>query len=101
MSDIRVTWALPEVTLRNLPVKHVLVEMRVDPSLPWSAAGNPVLPDDVQRLVSADLAPGTYFFRVTPVDDGDVLGEPAEGSAAIGFDPLGRVTDLTLVVEDN
>ena len=99
MANIRVTWDLPTVTPNNHPILHTLVEMRVDPSLPWASAGNPVLPTDVQELLSTDLAPGTYHFRVTPVDTADTLGTPAEASTEIVAEVLGSVTNLVLTVE--
>lgn len=100
MSNVRLSWELEEPTARQRPLDYVLVEFRVSDSLPWTEQDR-VAPDAPQELLFQDVAPGTFFYRVTPVDDAGTKSPfPAEAQAAIDFDPPSGVTNLTATVLD-
>lgn len=98
MANVRLTWKLPSVSLRQRAIQHAKVEIRVDASLPWTLQDQ-VPPDATQALLFQDVAPGTHYYRVTVVDADGQEGPPAETSADVPYDPPGTVTDLTATVE--
>jgi len=98
MSNVRLTWDLPTPTPRQRPIDYVLVQFRVDASLPWTDQAQ-VLATDPQELLFVDAAPGEMFYQVIAVDDGSVSGPPAETSATVAFDAPDAVLNLVATVE--
>lgn len=98
MSDVRLTWELQEPTSRQRPLEHIRVDFRVSADLPWTEQDR-VSPDGPQELLFQDVAPGTFFYRVTPVDDrGTESPFPAEVQADIDFDAPSGVVNLVATV---
>lgn len=97
MSDVRLSWNLPELTSRQLRIAHIRVDFRVDDSLPWTEQDT-VPADAVQELLFSDVAPGTYFYRVTVVDIADAEASNFV-SADVAFDDPSAVVNLQAVVE--
>ena len=97
MSDVRLSWTLPELTPRQLGIAHVRVDFRADAGLPWTEQDT-VAADAVQELLFSDVAPGEYFYRVSVVD---TAGEEAAAftSADVAFDDPSAVVDLQAIVE--
>jgi len=83
MANVRLTWTLPVPTANQRALKHVLIDARAAPSLPWGSAGNPVaVPTNF--LLLTDVGAGTWEFRATVVDVANVS------------DPTGRTTSVTV-----
>ncbi len=98
MSNVRLTWTLPDVSLRQSPIDYVRVEFRVDETFPWTEQD--VVPAaDPQELLFVDVAPGTFFYQVTIVDVNGLEGAPAFVQVDVAFDAPGVVLDLTAVEE--
>lgn len=98
MSNVRVTWALPNVSARQKPIQHTEISVRVDPALPWTVQ-DVVLPDVPQELIFFDVFPGTQYYQAVVIDTDNVRGNPVETNVAVPFDPPGTVTSLTAVLE--
>ena len=98
MSNVRLTWDLPAPTARQRAIDYVRVDIRVDPSLPWTEQTR-VLPADIQEVLFADEAPGLHFYQVTVVDVAGVESLPAEVSADVPFDAPAAVVNLLATVE--
>jgi hypothetical protein len=97
--NVRLTWELPTVTPRQLPIQHVRVEFRADASLPWTTQDT-VLPEAIQELLFVDVAPGEFFYRVVVVDTANVEDEkPAETSVVVPFDAPSSVLNLVATLE--
>ena len=98
MTNMRLTWDLPNVSIRQAPIQHTVIDFRVDPTLPW-AMQDTVAAAAVQELLFVDIQPGSYFYRATVVDADGVSGAPVETQATVAFDPPGIVTNLTATEE--
>ena len=98
MSNILVTWTLPEVTARQRPIQHTEISVRVDPSLPWTVQ-DVVVPGSVQELSFFDVAPGDHYYQAVIVDVDGLRGAPVETSVNVPFDPPGTVTTLTATLQ--
>ena len=98
MSNVRVTWTLPNVSNRQRPIQHTEISVRLDPSLPWTVQ-DVVAPDVVQELVFFDVVPGTHYYQAVVVDTEGVRGPAVETSVSIPFDPPGSVSNLTATIE--
>lgn len=97
--NVRLTWELPTPSARQLPIQHVRVDFRVDPSLPWTTQ-DVVTPDVPQELIFVDVAPGDHFYQVVVVDTAGTEDEnPAQATASVPFDPPSSVLNLAATVE--
>lgn len=89
MSNVRLLWAYPEVTGRQRPHAHVLIEARVSGELPWTNIAQVDAP--ATELVLEDVAPGEWHYQARLVDvDGRHSGT-VTASVAIDFDPPGQL----------
>lgn len=98
MSNVRVSWVLPNVTPNQKPIQHTEISVRVANILPWTVQ-DIVSPDVAQELLFVDTAAGTLFFRAIVVDIDEVRGAGKETSSETPFDVPGTVTTLIAVVE--
>ena len=98
MSDVRLSWTLPEPTSRQLRISHVRVDFRVSVDAPWTEQDT-VPADAVQELLFSDVAPGMYFYQATVVDVAGVESQPAQASADIAFDDPSDILDLVAIIE--
>ena len=99
MSNVRVTWTLPNVSPIQKPIEHTEIAFRVaSASLPWTIQDT-VAADSTQELLFVDVAPGDYEYRAVVVDVDGQRGPEAFTSASIPFATPGSVTDFTAVVE--
>lgn len=94
MSNVKLTWTLPNVSSRQKPIKHTMISVRVDPSLPWTDQ-TPVAPDGAQEINFIDVAPGTYYYRGIVEDVDGKAGDPVETSVTVPFDPPGVISSFT------
>ena len=98
MSDVRLSWTLPEPTSRQRAIAHVRVDFRVADAVPWTEQDT-VPADAVQELLFSDVAPGMYFYQATVVDVAGVESQPAQASADIAFDDPSDILDLVAIIE--
>ena len=98
MSNVRLTWTLPEVTPRQNPIAHVRIEFRVAETLPWTVQDT-VDSGATQELLFIDVQPGTFFYRAIVVDTEGLEGPPVETLVTLSFDPPGSVQNFTATVE--
>lgn len=97
MSNVRLTWTLPNPTPRQRPLAHVRIDTRVAEELPWTEIG--IVPAPGTELVVQDAAPGTWFYRATVVDSSGAESAPAFTSASVGFDGPTALADFGAVIE--
>lgn len=98
MSDVRLTWDLPDVSVRQLPIDFARVEFRADESFPWTEQ-EVVTAEEPQQLLFVDVAPGTFFYQVTMVDTDGQESNPARTQKGTPFDPPGGALNLKATVE--
>ena len=92
MSNVVLSWKDPVVAAG---IKFVLVEAAVD-DVNYSEIA--AVPPGVQTLTDQDVAPGTWFYRVTVVPEKGAQSDPVKGSIDVPFPKAGPVTELTLVL---
>lgn len=97
MSNVRLSWTLPTPSPRQRPIAHVRVEARVSEDLPWTPISN--VPAPSTEVLLQDVAPGTWFYMATVVDDEGQESEPSFASASIGFDAPTALADFSASVE--
>ena len=98
MSNVRLTWTPPAPpTARQRPQSHLRVDEKVD-GAPDFAPITAELPLDQVELLIADVAPGTWHYRVVTVDDAGVESF-AETAVDVAFDAPNAVTDLAAIIE--
>ena len=73
MSNVRLTWELPNVTPKQAPIKHTEISVRVADSLPWTVQDE-VVSSGEQAIVFFDVGPGEIFYRAVVVDELNVRG---------------------------
>ncbi len=105
---LSVRWPTLPLVLRWSTVPHATkyhVTIATDPSLANPVIGTPTKPVETQGTVFAlpgALAPGTYYWAVTPVDEGNFEGRRSRvGSFSWGWPTRssGRVLDLDPAAE--
>jgi hypothetical protein len=98
MSNIRLSWGLPNVSNRQRPIMHTEISVRVDAALPWTLQDT-VDVSSTQELVQFDAVPGTQFFKAVVFDIDGRAGPEALTNATVDFDAPGMVIGFTSVVE--
>ncbi len=98
MSDVRLSWTLPEQTSRQRAIAGVRIDFRVADDVPWTVQDT-VPADEAQELLFVDVAPGTYFYQATVVDVAGKESQPAQASADVPFDAPSNVLDLVAAIE--
>ena len=97
MSDVRITYTLPSVSGTQRPLSHVLIQTRVDPSLPWSGGVQVDVPAEEWTFIDVDS--GTWYYLLTVFDDADVPSlNPVEVSIDVPFDAPGDVTNVNVSI---
>jgi hypothetical protein len=97
MANVRLSWTLPTPSSRQRAIARTVIEARVSPSLPWSAVNTVDAP--TTTLLVQDIAPGSWEFRATVVDVGNVPSSPVTTSVDLAFDPPSPATGFTAAVE--
>lgn len=88
--NVRLTWAWPNVSVRQRPLKEAIIEGRVAADQPWTEL-NRVPADQSAELLLTDVAPGTWEYRGIAVDDLDQQSVPVTTTVDVPFgvpDPL-------------
>lgn len=98
MSNVRLTWVLPEVTPRQRPIQHTKIDVRVLGADTWTEQAL-IPPDVTQELLFSDVSPGDYEYQATVVDVDNVSGPPVEASISVPFDPPGVVSTFIATLE--
>lgn len=101
MSNVRITWDLPQVGPNQAPLEEARVEGRVvgGPAT-FTSLGNPVAAIDPQEILLQDVAPGDWVYRVVIVDkQGQTDLNPTAVSATVPFDPPGSATNIQVTIE--
>lgn len=93
MANRRLTWTLPNVSMRQAEISHTTISFRVDPSFPWTKQAD-VPAGGVQELLFSDVNPGTFYYQAVVVDVEGQEGPPAETSAFTQFEPPGSVSNF-------
>ena len=97
MANVRLNWVLPTPTARQRAVARTVIEGRVSPSLPWATLNTEDAPGET--LLLTDHPPGSWEFRATVVDVGNVPSTPVTTALELAFDPPSPVTGFAAVVE--
>jgi hypothetical protein len=97
MSNVRLRWTLPTPTSRQRAIARTVIEGRVSPSLPWTTLNTVDAPGET--LLLTDHPPGSWEFRATVVDVGNVPSSPVVASVDLAFDPPSPVSSFTAAVE--
>ena len=98
MGNVRLTWALPEVTSRQKPILHTEISVKLAPELSWTVQ-DIVVPTATQEILFANVFPGTKYYQAVIIDEDSTRGVPVETNIAVPFDAPGVVTTLTAVLE--
>jgi len=94
MSNVLLEWVNSTPGPKQRPLAHTVLEARTDPSLAWGEVAVVDVPE-TERLL-ADLAPGTWEFRATEVDDaGQPSANQPTASIDLPFDPPSGVAVFT------
>lgn len=96
MTDVRLTWELPNVGSRQRPIQSTKISFRVDASLPWTVQEMVLAPET--ELLFQDVPSGTIFYQAIAVDDLGQESTPVETSVDIAFDPPGAVANFQATV---
>lgn len=102
MANRRLTWGWPEVGPRQAPLAHALIDLRVDPSLPWDNQDVVEYQDGALtgELLLIDVNPGTFYYRCTIVDDrGTPDALPAVIEVSGAYDAPGSAVNFTATDE--
>lgn len=99
MANRRLSWILPNVSIRQHPLAGVEIALRVDASLPWQV--HTVVPADAtpQELLFQDVPVGDMFYRAVVVDVMGGRGNDAVISAFGAYDAPGTVTNFIATEE--
>ena len=97
MANVRLTWQWPNVSQRQRPIAHALIDARVAADLPWTQVAQ--VPAPSKELLIEDVAPGMWFYRIRVVDAGGTIGPEGTTSADLDHDAPGAVTEFTATVE--
>ena len=97
MANVRLRWTLPTPTARQRQIARTVIEARVSASLPWTTVNTVDAPGET--LLLTDQPPGSWEFRATVVDVGNVPSLPVVASVDLAFDPPSPAADFTAVVE--
>lgn len=98
MSNVRLSWVLPDVGPRQKPILHTEISVRVSPDLPWTVQ-DVVVPGVAQELVFFDVFPGVQYYQAVVVDTDNTRGAALETNISIPFDAPGVVSTLTATLE--
>jgi hypothetical protein len=101
MANRRLTWGWPTVSSRQAPLKHAVIDLRVDPSLPWDFQDTVnYVEGEVPELLLLDVNPGQFFYRCTIVDIEDQTDpSPVVISIVGAYDPPGSAVNFTATDE--
>lgn len=97
MANVRLNWTLPTPSVRQRAVARTVIDARVSPSLPFSTINTVDAP--TSTLLVQDIAPGSWEFRATVVDVGNVPSDPVVASLDLAFDAPSPVVNFTATVE--
>lgn len=97
MANVRLNWTLPTPTPRQRQIARTVIEARVSASLPWATVNTVDAP--TSTLLLTDQPPGSWEFRATVVDVGNVPSSPVTTSIDLAFDPPSPAADFAAVVE--
>jgi hypothetical protein len=98
MSNVRLTWELPNVTPKQAPIKHTEISVRVADTLPWTVQ-DVVVPSGEQAIVFFDVGPGEIFYRAVIVDELDVRGGEVQTSIDVPFEEPGIVSNFIATLQ--
>ena len=97
MANVRLRWKLPTPTARQRQIARTVIEARVSPSLPWTTVNTVDAPGET--LLLTDQPPGSWEFRATVVDVGNVSSIPVTTSVDLALDAPSPASDFTASVE--
>jgi hypothetical protein len=97
MANVRLNWTLPTPSSRQREIARTVIEARVSPSLPWGSVNTVDAP--TATLLVADIAPGSWEFRATVVDVGNVPSTPVTTSIELAFEPPSPASGFSAVLE--
>lgn len=98
MSNVRLTWTLPNVSTRQRPIQHTRIEFRAAGIAEWTVQ-DIVASDVPQELVFVDVPPGDFEYQGIVVDTAGEEGAPVQTAISVPFDPPGQISNFTAVLE--
>jgi hypothetical protein len=101
MTTLKVTYAVPVPTVRQAPVKGVLVSLAVKPADPAVLpVFNPIAEVDLPAVEfdQASIDPGDYIVRLVVKDILAQVGGPVDTAVHVPFDVPGVVSNVVVTL---
>ena len=94
MADVNLSWTNSTPGAKQRKLARTVIDARAAAALPWSTINTVDVPTNTLKVQNLD--PGSWEFRATEVDDGNVAStNQPTASVDIPFDPPSGVTVFT------